>query len=176
MYSLFRRLFVLTIIVVTLLALIQGVALASKSPSTRTIHEGSNDITGCASSQSMQNCDHHDPGDSNNGCTDAQTIDHEDLTNNGQVIGVLEVRWSENCQSVWTRVTNLNGDGITLYAYIERQMDSQIDTVEEGPLSNKYSIFTNMLFANSQTGNMFIALGSVNAMSFPQLSVTAPSN
>lgn len=177
MRRLSHYLFIFALVTVTLLALIQVVALASKFPASRGKPEGTRDTTGgCASSPSTGNCDHHDPANPIEGCTNPTTLQggSANITYNGNIIGLLEARYSSACRSIWTRVTNMDGDGINIYVGITRQTDGAVDNTYAGPLANNYRFYSNMLFSSNATGRAFTVYGTVGPSQLFSLFIIAP--
>ncbi len=171
MRRLSHYLFILVIVTVTLVVLVQGVALASKHPPakhvvSRGVPEGSRDATaGCASNPSPRNCDHHDPANPDEGCTDKETLTAEDIFFNGSRIGQVEIRYSHACQSAWTRVTDTDGTNAgSIDAFITRTVDNAYDEAAGGPLANGYKLYSNLLFGASGSGTQLCALGAVDGI------------
>lgn len=165
------------LVTLTLLVLVQGVALASQLRASRGKPEGTRDTSGgCASAPSTGNCDHHDPANPIDGCTSPQTLPGgtTNITYNGIVVGLLEARYSPVCSSVWSRVTNLGGDGLSIYVEVTRQSDNAFDTTIAGPLSNGYKFYSNILFSSRATGRTFTVYGAVGPSAVFSLFVIAP--
>jgi Protein of unknown function (DUF2690) len=167
-------LFIFLLVTATLVILVQGVALASKHPPAKHVvsrgaPEGSRDVTaGCASNPNPQNCDHHDPANPDEGCTDKETLTGEDIFFNGSRIGHVEIRFSQACQSAWTRVMDTDGTNIgSIDAFITRTLDNAYDESAGGPLVNGYKLYSNMLFGVSGSGTQFCALGAVDGINPP---------
>lgn len=174
MHRFSHYLFIFILVTATLVILVQGVALASKHPpakhlTSRGAPEGSRDATaGCASSPNPQNCDHHDPANPDEGCTDKETLTSADIISNGAMIGHVEIRYSQACQSAWTRVTDIDGTNSgSIDAFMTRTVDNAYDESAGGPLANGYKLYSNMLFGASGSGTQFCAFGTVDGISPP---------
>lgn len=113
----------------------------------------------CASSPSRENCDSKDP--QQQGCSgDAYTVtggsaDIKDR--NGVVIGKVELRYSNTCQSNWCRVQSLIG-AASLSGTINREGGGS----SSAKFDNVSSMYTDMVYAPEKKAQ---ACGSVNGHS-----------
>jgi len=170
-----RRLLALCAVaaLVALLALPQGTAFAHSSAAlhTQTSYapqsmlcianpNGSGCASQCQLSPSHANCDGKDPSATN--CSDdGKTIGSSGIWDGGTEVALVDLRWSNTCQTNWARVTDYASTTYT-WAELENNHDTISSTtygINCGPQSSGNVCYTVMYYA--PTENM-MACGTLN--------------